>query len=196
MFIVLRQYELNTLVRRLDDEDHADLTKARVLANSLRCSEDRVVSALQTAVGSLDTLLYLDLRLLPDHLREGPSGLPPLEIPEPARFAYSEQPTMKMLRTYRLDYLLARESREREAPYELVEGGETTLVIPATPLESVASSLECEADALRDAVKLISSPANGDLSWLRITVHNDALRPGRPLDGFLPWAEPQSQIRI
>ena len=197
MLIILRQYELNTIVRRRDDAEYADLTKARVLQNSVRCNENEIVSALKTTVGSLDFLLYLDLRVLPDSLHgKGETSLPPLEIPALEDFIYHEPPTSKAVKTYRLDYILGRESRSREAPYETVEDGRTTLVIPAAQFETIRSSLECEADSLRDAVSLISAPANGFLSWLGIRLFDDAIKPGRPLGAYLPWAEPQGQIQI
>jgi len=197
MFIVLRQFELNTLVRRRDDEDHADLTRARVLENSLRFSEDEVQKALKTAVSGGDQLLFLDLRILPDTLHESRTPeLPPLELPDRDRFVYHEQPRTKALKTYRLEYLLSRQSRAPHEAYEEEIDGELIIVQPAPEIEVIRSSLECEIDGLRDALKLVSSSANGFLSWLRITLHDDAYRGDRPMGAFGHYAEPPSQITI
>jgi hypothetical protein len=197
MFIVLRQFELNTLVRRRDDENHADLTRARVLENSLRFSETEVRQALKTVVSGVDQLLFLDLRILPDLIhKDHAPDLPPLELPDRDRFVYREQPRTKALKTYRLEYLLSRQSRAPHEAYEEEIDGELTLVQPAPETEIVRSSLECELDGLRDAIKLVSSSANGFLSWLRITLHDDAYRGDRPIGAFGHYAEPASQITI
>jgi hypothetical protein len=197
MFIVLRSYELNTLLRRRDDVDYADLTKARVLENSVRFSENELHSALKAALSS-DTLLYLDLRLRPDSIHSVPQELPPLEIPDHSDFVYQDQPQMRMLKTYRLDYLLSRQSREALPPYETEIDGKRTRVRRAPQPETVASSLECESSELRHAVSLLSAPANGFLSWLRIRIFDDALQSGRMAGHLhmLDYAEPRWQIDI
>lgn len=196
MFIALRQYELNTFVRRRDDENHADLTRARVLENSLRFSETEIGSALATAVSGSDQLLFLDLRILPDTLHTAMPDLPPLELPDRERFIYREQPRTKAMKTYRLEYLLSRQGREQDPPYDEEIDGQLTTVVPAPKVEVVRSSLECEIDKVRDAIKLVSNPANGHLSWLRVTLHDDAYRGDRPMGAFGHYAEPSGQIHI
>lgn len=198
MFIILRQFELNSLHRRRDDVDFADLTKAEVVKNSQRFSSDKVREALELALRN-DQLLFLDLRILPKKPvldgEEKESPLPELVLPDPDRFVYREQPTLRGVKTYRLEYILHRTSREVEPVYETTgEHGRRTVVVPAPKIERIESSLECDASDLAAAVKVLSSAANGGLSWLRITVHDDPLTPGRPTESWkLDFAEPSRE---
>jgi hypothetical protein len=198
MFIILREYELNTLIRRRDESDRADLTKARVIQNSVRFSENELEAALRVAVGS-DQLLFLDLRVLPSHLEaageeEKGNSLPEIFLPDPSEAIYKTPPVMKGLKTYRLEYITSRQSREVQEAHEEKIDGRNTLFIPAPSFEVVEASLEVAPNDLRDAVKLIASQTNGFLSYLRISLHDDPYSPNRSA-GFnsAEWAEPSSQ---
>lgn len=203
MLIILREFELNTIHRRRDRVDRQDLTKARIIENSLQFSEDEVRNALKLATGR-DQLLFLDLRMLPkvatlpdDDESEAADGPPELVIPAVERFVYHEAPSMKCLKTYRLEYLISREGRESREPYETTINGQKTIVHPAPTFERIESSLECEPEDLGKAVALLASEANGFLSWLRITLHDDIFSAGRARSshGILraDFAEPVNQ---